>query len=115
MRNSSETKIHYKGKNEDEDFVVYVDSQQAVLDWKKDKSVPLTQVVGLFKVFVTHKHGAQGTLDEASKSQLANEFGDDKKQEDIIQLILEQGDIQKSSTSERQGNTNDNKGALVAP
>lgn len=55
MRNSSETKVHYKGKNVEEDFVVYVDSQQAVLDWKADKSTPLAQVVGLYKVFVTHK------------------------------------------------------------
>ncbi|PQE11629.1 shwachman-bodian-diamond syndrome protein [Rutstroemia sp. NJR-2017a WRK4] len=113
MRNSSETKVHYKGKNGDEDFVVYAESQEDVQNWKGDKSIPLAQVVGLFKVFVTHKHGAQGTLDQASKSQLANEFGEDKNEEDIIQVILQEGDIQTSSTSERQGNTNDSKGSMA--
>lgn len=51
--NASQTKIHYKG-NED-DFIVFVDSAAAVQDWKKDKSIPLAQVASGFKVFVTHK------------------------------------------------------------
>ena len=46
-------KVHYKGK--DEDFVVFVDDQKALLDWKSDKSIPLAHVVSSFKVFITHK------------------------------------------------------------
>lgn len=51
--NDSQTKVHYKG-NED-DFIVFVDSAKAVQDWKCDKTVPLAQVVSGWKVFVTHK------------------------------------------------------------
>ena len=51
--NASQTKVHLKGK--EEDYIVFVESAQAVKEWKKDKSVPLAQVVGGYKVFVTHK------------------------------------------------------------
>ena len=48
-----QTKCHYKGQHDD--FIVFVDSAQAVRDWKKDSSVPLAQVVNGWKIFVTHK------------------------------------------------------------
>ena len=51
--NASQIKIHFKGK--EDDFVIFADSKQAVEDWKKDKSIPLAQVVSGFKIFVTHK------------------------------------------------------------
>lgn len=51
--NAPQTKMHYKGKNDD--FVIFVDSASAVQEWKKDKSTPLAQVVSGWKVFVTHK------------------------------------------------------------
>lgn len=52
--NAAQTKVFHKGK--EEDFVVFVDSAKAVADWKKDRSIPLAQVVSGFKVFVTHKY-----------------------------------------------------------
>lgn len=51
--NAVNTKVHYKGK--DDDFVIFVDSKEAVQTWKKDKTVPLAQVVNGWKIFVTHK------------------------------------------------------------
>lgn len=51
--NATQTKCHFKGKNDD--FIVFVESAQAVSDWKKDKSIALAQVVNGWKVFVTHK------------------------------------------------------------
>lgn len=51
--NDAQTKVHYKGSQDD--FVIFVDSAQAVEDWKKDSSVPLAQVVSGWKVFITHK------------------------------------------------------------
>lgn len=54
--NAQTTKVHYKGK--DEDFIVIVESEQAVKDWLGDRSIPLAQVVDGFKVFVTHKYVA---------------------------------------------------------
>ena len=40
---------------DNDDFIVFAESGQAVQDWKKDRSIPLAQVVDSFKVFVTHK------------------------------------------------------------
>lgn len=51
--NAQQSKCHYKGKNDD--FIIIVESAQAVAEWKADKSVPLAQVVNGWKVFVTHK------------------------------------------------------------
>lgn len=50
---ASLTKVHFKGSNDD--FVIFVESAQAVRDWKADKSVPLAQVVNGWKIFCTHK------------------------------------------------------------
>lgn len=49
----TQTKVHYKGK--DEDFVIFVENSEAVQNWKKDSSIPLAQVVNGFKVFTTDK------------------------------------------------------------
>jgi len=60
--NAAQTKIHYKG-NED-DFVIFAESAQAVRDWKNDKTIPLAQVINGFKIFVTHKYVCRSaTLD----------------------------------------------------
>lgn len=50
---AQQTKVHYKGK--DEDFIIFVEDVKAANDWKTDKTIPLAQVVGAFKIFVTHK------------------------------------------------------------
>ena len=63
------TRAVYKGENET--FLVIVESESAVEEWKKDSSIPLTQVVDAFQVFVGQ--GAQGILDRPSKQQLENE------------------------------------------
>ena len=51
--NAAQSKVHYKGK--EDDFVIYVEDMKAVQDWKNDRSIPLAQVVSGFKIFVTHK------------------------------------------------------------
>jgi len=106
-----QTKVHFKGK--EDDFVVYVESSKIVADWKKNKSIPMTDVVNAFKIFVTHKHGAQGTFDTASKSTLENEFSTSNV-DDVIKQILEKGDIQEAETSGRQGPKNDTNGPRIA-
>lgn len=47
------TKVHYKGQ--EDDFIVFVEDIKAFKSWKTDKSIPLAQVVGSFKIFVSHK------------------------------------------------------------
>ena len=51
--NAVNSKVHYQGK--EEDFVIFVDDLQAVHNWRKDRSIPLAQVVNGFKIFITHK------------------------------------------------------------
>ncbi|MCJ1353047.1 MAG: hypothetical protein MMC33_003031 [Icmadophila ericetorum] len=106
----SATKVHYKGK--EEDFVVFVENGESVKKWKSDSSIALAQVVDSFTVFCTHKHGAQGVMDTASKATLENEFGTSVDDE-VIKKILEQGVLQESEVSERQGQKNDSQGARV--
>ncbi len=52
--NAQQCKVHYPGK--EDDFIVYVDSAEALNNWKKDRSIPLAQVVNGFSIFVTHKY-----------------------------------------------------------
>ncbi|KAF2627570.1 shwachman-Bodian-diamond syndrome protein [Macroventuria anomochaeta] len=106
-----QTKVHYKGKAED--FIVFVDSSEAVQNWKQDSSIPLAQVVSGFKILVTDNHGTQGILNTASKGTLENEFGTSNEDE-VIKQILQKGDVQSSQNSERQGDTNDSKGPMAA-
>ncbi|RKF57371.1 putative shwachman-bodian-diamond syndrome protein [Golovinomyces cichoracearum] len=121
MARGDQTKVHFKGK--DEDFIIFIDDVKTANDWKTDKSKPLAQVVSAFKVFVTHKyvstppshfrapllwkilfhrkltgyprHGAQGNLDTASTATLENEFGTSVV-EDVIKTIIEKGTIQET-------------------
>ncbi|RFU23703.1 hypothetical protein B7463_g12633, partial [Scytalidium lignicola] len=105
-----QTKVHFKGK--DEDFIVFVDDIEIARKWRKDKSIPLAQVVSSFQVFSTNKHGAQGPFDAASNATLENEFGT-HKEEEVIKLVLEKGTIQETIEPERQGFKNDSQGAMA--
>lgn len=106
-----QTKVHFKGK--DEDFVIFVDDIETARKWRNDKSIPLAQVVSTFKVFHTNKHGAQGPYDTASNATLDNEFGT-HNEEEIIKMLLEKGNIQETTESERQGFKNDSNGPIAA-
>lgn len=52
--NAQIAKVHYKGSTDD--FIVFVDSADDLKAWKEDKSIPLAQVVGSFKIMVTDKY-----------------------------------------------------------
>ncbi|KAL2017914.1 hypothetical protein VTK56DRAFT_1570 [Thermocarpiscus australiensis] len=106
-------KVHYKGQQSDEDFVVFIDSIEDYQKWVKgDKSIPLAQIVSSFKVFTTHKKGAQGIMEGASKAMIENEFGT-AKEEEAIGKILEKGSLQEFEMSERQGRKNDSNGPYI--
>jgi len=108
---AQQTKVHFKGK--EDDFIIFVDDAKAAREWKTDKTIPLAQVVSSFKIFITHKHGAQGQYDGASHSTLENEFGT-HNEEEVIKAILEKGSIQETEGAERTGSKNDSIGARVA-
>jgi len=101
-------KSHFQGK--EDDFVVFVDDRATAEKWKTDKSIPLAHFVSSFKIFVTHKHGAQGPYDGASKASLENEFGT-ANADDVIKAILEKGTLQESEFGERTGTKNDSMGS----
>jgi len=105
--NDPVTKVFYKGSTDD--FIVFVESPEDLESWKKDRSIPLAQVVNSFKVMLTHKHGAQGQMDEASKSTLENEFGTSNEDE-VLKKILEQGQAQSVQSGEKYGTRNETQG-----
>lgn len=94
--NANVTKVFYKGNTDD--FIVFVESPEDLEAWKTDRSIPLAQVVNSFKIMLTHKHGAQGQMDGASKASLENEFGTSNEDE-VIKKILLQGQPQTVSVS----------------
>jgi len=104
--NDTTTKVFYKGKSED--FVVFVDDVEILQKWKGDRSIPLSDVVNGWKIFVTHRHGAQGIMDGASKATLEDEFGS-HKEEDCMVKILEGGEYQSVTAREREGGKNDSR------
>lgn len=72
--------------------------------WKDgDRTIPLTDVVGSFKVFYSNQ-GAQGILGTPSKQQLDTVFGT-TKDVDVVTHILEKGKDQTGNgfTSEMTG------------
>ncbi|KAL4808212.1 ribosome maturation protein [Aspergillus unguis] len=101
--NETSSKIFYKGKSDD--FIVFVEDADTLNKWKNDSTVPLSDVVNGWKIFVTHKHGSQGVLDGASKASLENEFGT-HNDEECVKKILEGGELQGYSQRERHGDTN---------
>ncbi|KAF2202532.1 DUF1960-domain-containing protein [Delitschia confertaspora ATCC 74209] len=106
-----ETKMHYKGAQDD--YIIYLNNPEAVQNWKKDKSIPLVDVVNAFQVFCTHQQGAQGILDTASNAQLSSEFGTHKV-EDIILQILEKGEVIMNKGSSKEGDKNPTNGPGIS-
>ncbi|KAJ5823647.1 hypothetical protein N7447_005987 [Penicillium robsamsonii] len=106
--NETASKIFYKGSSDD--FIVFVDDLEILKKWKTDRSIPLTEVLNGWKIFLTHSHGAQGVLDTASQSSLQNEFGTTKEEECIVK-ILEGGEFQATTAREREGSKNDSNGS----
>jgi len=109
--NAEVTKVFYKGNTDD--FIVFIDSPEDLKAWKSDQSIPLAQVVNGFKIMLTHKHGAQGQLDGASKASLENEFGTSNEDE-VIKKILLEGSPQTVTNGERGGDRNETIGSRQA-
>jgi hypothetical protein len=50
--NAPQVQVFYKGSS-DELFTVFVESEEALRNWKKDSSIPMTEVVAGWKIMVT--------------------------------------------------------------
>lgn len=90
-------KCFYKGN--DTDFTVFVGSEEGVQTYLKNPTPSLLpSTVELFTIFSNRDaRGSEGELGEASKAQLENEFGKDKSEEEMIDIILREGKILGSS------------------
>lgn len=51
---STQSKVHYKGKQED--FLVFVDDVDTYKKWQSDKSIPPAHFISTFNVFLTHRY-----------------------------------------------------------
>jgi len=108
--NTAVTKVVYTAG--DEDFIVLVENVEALEKWRKDSSVPLADVVDGYKVFTTHKQGAQGIMDTPSKATLEGAFGS-AKEDTILEKILREGKVQTSDAKGRESSTNDSIGSMA--
>lgn len=91
-------KIFYKGK--EHSFVIFTENPEEIRKYKNgDKTVPLIDILSIYKVFVNRQGGVEGLLDEASKAELQNEFGPKATVDDAIKIILESGDDKQGAGS----------------
>jgi hypothetical protein len=50
--NSPQTQVFYKSSNGEQQFCVFVESEEALQKWKADSSIPMTEVVAGWKIMV---------------------------------------------------------------
>ncbi|ORX52435.1 hypothetical protein DM01DRAFT_1408306 [Hesseltinella vesiculosa] len=81
IREHDYTRMVYKGDSGDQFYVVVNESM--VPKWRKDRSIPLVEVVQSFDIF-------SGPADRPSKGQLESTFNT-ANPDDIVPIILEKG------------------------
>ncbi|PQE11496.1 Ribosome maturation SBDS N-terminal protein [Rutstroemia sp. NJR-2017a BBW] len=111
--NTQEVKVHYRGKNVHDDFLVYVTDADLLVKWRNDKTIPMAEVIDSYKVFVTHMHGTQGIYDHASNAELESEFGTHKIDE-VAEIILQDGSIIQNKSSSKEGDRNPTNGPGIS-
>lgn len=93
----SAVKYFYKAPSSDELFIALAESTAAVDALRKgDNSLPLIDVVSIYKVFTTRTGGLEGVLEEASKAQLENTF-DSTNLDTAIRTILTKGECRHNA------------------
>ncbi|CAI4053236.1 hypothetical protein SUVZ_15G2440 [Saccharomyces uvarum] len=96
---STVIKYFYKGENTD--LIIFATSEELVNEYLENPSIgKLSEVVEVFEVFTPlDGRGAEGELGAASKAQVENEFGKGKKTEEVIDLILKNGEPNSVTSS----------------
>ncbi|CDR41514.1 CYFA0S07e03026g1_1 [Cyberlindnera fabianii] len=107
---SGPVKVFYKGENID--FIVFVESEEIAQKYQKDSTIPLSEVVGTFKIFTSdQRRGSEGVFDEASRQELETEFGTKSVEEAIEKIIKEGTYLNATSLNKKTWNsTNDSMG-----
>ncbi|KAI8973847.1 ribosome maturation protein [Pilobolus umbonatus] len=88
MPSDKTVKIVYKGN--DTDFYIVAD-RDMVSKWKKDKSIPLVEVVESFNVFSTPTGSISGEPVRPAKGILETTFNT-SNEDTIVKTILEKGE-----------------------
>lgn len=101
-------KLFHKGSSMD--FVVFVESSDLLKKYRKEKSVGLFDVVSIPKVFTNRNRGSGGIFDEASNSELANEFGTDRVDDVLDKILIDADDKAVMALSEGYSDKNPSHG-----
>ncbi|KAL9559593.1 hypothetical protein PS6_000688 [Mucor atramentarius] len=89
MSSEQATKVVFKGDDNAEYFVIAQPGM--VAKWKKDKTIPLIDVVQSFDVFTTPSGSVTGEAIRPSNSTLENVFSTSNK-DDIVKKIVSEGE-----------------------
>ncbi|RLV93352.1 hypothetical protein JA1_002530 [Spathaspora sp. JA1] len=103
-------KVLYKGQ--EVDFIVLVDDLELLQKYRKgDTTIPLVDLVSIYKVFANRNRGAGGIIDQAGKSDLENEFGKISIDDVIKKILVEGEDKADVHFHHEYSSKNDSKGA----
>ncbi|KAI9499302.1 ribosome maturation protein [Zychaea mexicana] len=83
------TKITYRGENDQEFFVIA--NKGMASKWRKDKTIPLVDVVQSFDVMTTSTGSETGEFVRPSKGTLESSF-QTKNVDKVVEQIVEHGD-----------------------
>ncbi|EIE80557.1 hypothetical protein G6F46_005964 [Rhizopus delemar] len=89
MPSDQATKVVYKSPDQTEFFVVANHGMRS--KWKKDKSIPLIDVVQTFDIHTTITGSNTGEYVHPSKGTLESHFGTSNV-DDIVKKIVEEGE-----------------------
>lgn len=81
-----------EGVSEHPNTMVLMVNTEVLDRYRKDKSIPLVEVVDKFEVFKYETPGKSGRLVHPSKTELKNCFGTTNETE-IVEFMLEHGDL----------------------
>ncbi|CAG8636550.1 24836_t:CDS:2, partial [Racocetra persica] len=93
-----------------EEFFVYADPDM-VQKWRKDKTIPLVDVIQSFEVFEVYNGGREGIAGRPSNQKLENAFGTTNDME-IIQQIIQHGTIHSTHKAHERPTSKDQKGVI---
>ncbi|CAG8635765.1 16949_t:CDS:2 [Cetraspora pellucida] len=90
-----------------EEFFIFADPDM-VLKWRKDKTIPLVDVVQFFEVYNGGKEGIAG---HPSNQKLENTFGTTNDME-IIQQILQNGTVHHAHKAHERPTLKDHRAVI---
>ncbi|CAO3642851.1 unnamed protein product [Mucor fragilis] len=89
MSSEQATKVVFKGDDNSDFFVIAQPGM--VAKWKKDKTIPLIDVVQSFDIFTTPSGSVTGEAIRPANSTLENVFSTTNK-DDIVKKIVSEGE-----------------------